>query len=131
MSKFLQKITATGIHGRFNYECNFQEGVNVVYGKNGTGKTTLIHILANLLNADYARFAALVFNTIKVEMSDGTIINLECERTKDSHGSSLVQICLNKKPLFQNLKTSYLSSISERETLHLSILFSTSFSFSI
>jgi Cdc6-like AAA superfamily ATPase len=80
MSKFIKNIIATGVHGRIDLQCQFQEGVNIIYGKNGTGKTTLLHMMANLLNADYERFMALNFKTVKVELSDGEVIIIELEK---------------------------------------------------
>jgi len=80
MPDFVKKMTAIGVHGRFDMRVDFQPGINVVYGHNGTGKTTLVHILANALNRDYARFAWLLFDTIRIDL-DGESINLKRQQT--------------------------------------------------
>ena len=80
MSEFVKSVNVIGLHGQFDFFCNFQEGVNVIYGKNGTGKTTLLHIIANVLNRDFTRFAALEFKQIKVEFSKGESLTIELER---------------------------------------------------
>jgi len=74
MPRYIKHIEAQGVLGRFDIDQEFQEGVNVLFGKNGTGKTTLLHILANLLNGDYKRFAFIEFRKIKVQLDDGTNI---------------------------------------------------------
>lgn len=42
MPRYVKHIEAEGVLGRFDIDQEFQEGVNVLYGKNGTGKTTLL-----------------------------------------------------------------------------------------
>jgi len=69
-----------GLHGQFDYSCQFQEGINVVYGRNGSGKTTLLHVLANVLNGDYLRFAALDFAHMEVRFSDGQSVKIELDK---------------------------------------------------
>lgn len=80
MSEFVKSVNVIGLHGQFDFSCNFQEGVNVIYGKNGTGKTTLLHIIANVLNRDFIRFAALEFKQIRVEFSTGESLTIELEK---------------------------------------------------
>lgn len=74
MPRYIKHIEAQGVLGRFDIDQEFQEGVNVLFGRNGTGKTTLLHILANLLNGDYQRFFFIEFERIQVQLDDGTNI---------------------------------------------------------
>lgn len=76
MAIAIESVRAIGIHDRFDLELTFQPGVNILHGKNGTGKTTLLHILANILNGDFERFAFLPFETIEVCLDDGQRIKL-------------------------------------------------------
>lgn len=76
MANAIESVSAVGIHDRFDLELTFQSGVNILHGKNGTGKTTLLHILANILNGDFERFAFLPFETIEVRLDDGQRIKL-------------------------------------------------------
>ncbi len=45
MSRFIKHLEAIGIHGRFDIKLDFKDGINIIHGSNGTGKTTLLHIL--------------------------------------------------------------------------------------
>ncbi len=74
MLSHVTRLKASGIYGRFNLEQEFQPGVNIIYGKNGTGKTTFLHILANVLNADYRRFVYLQFDSVEVGFDDGRVV---------------------------------------------------------
>jgi len=76
MANSVRYIKAVGIHERFDLEQSFQSGVNIIFGKNGTGKTTLLHIIANILNGDFERFAFLPFETIEVHLDKGEKIKL-------------------------------------------------------
>jgi ABC-type cobalamin/Fe3+-siderophores transport system ATPase subunit len=77
MSQFIKSVHAKGIHGRFDIEMEFQDGVNIIFGRNGTGKTTLLHILANAVNADFERFVYLAFEEIDLGLEDEIKIHIE------------------------------------------------------
>ncbi|MDC9621102.1 AAA family ATPase [Xenorhabdus sp. XENO-7] len=72
----IKKVELKGIHKRYNLEIDFNESLNILYGKNGTGKSTLIHIIANIANCDFIRFAFLEFISIKVIYSNDTSVCL-------------------------------------------------------
>jgi predicted ATPase len=54
------------LHNYLDIDLNFVEGLNVIYGKNGKGKTTVLHIIANILELDFSRFTHIKFNSISV-----------------------------------------------------------------
>ena len=97
MSSYVKSIEATGIYGRFDMTMEFEPGVNVVYGKNGTGKTTLVHILANALNGEFARFAFLIFESIQVQLDD-TMIRLLKQMKK---GQEQIQVKVDNKVILE------------------------------
>ena len=70
MSQFIKRLEAIGIHGRFDINLDFQDGINIVHGSNGTGKTTLLHILANAVNEDFRRFGYLKFQKLIITLDD-------------------------------------------------------------
>jgi energy-coupling factor transporter ATP-binding protein EcfA2 len=60
-----------GLHRRLSFDLEFFDDISILYGRNGSGKTTVLHILANILNRSWDRFAFLDFDRIDVELSDG------------------------------------------------------------
>lgn len=76
MANYVKSLRASAIYGRIDLEQDFEPSINVIYGKNGVGKTTLLHILANTLNGQYERFAFLNFDSIHIELSDNTSIEI-------------------------------------------------------
>src|SRR5436190_11966015 len=76
MANSVRYIKAVGIFERFDLEQEFQPGVNILHGRNGTGKTTLLQILANILNGDFERFAFLPFETIDVDLDKNEKIKM-------------------------------------------------------
>lgn len=95
MSNYIKSVVAFGLHSRFNLpKIMFQNGVNILHGKNGTGKTTLLHILANILNGDYRRFAYLQFRAIEAVLDDETRIRVQRRKGLKKEGST-IQVIVN------------------------------------
>ena len=72
----IAKIEVNGLHNQFDVDLTLLPGLNVIYGKNGRGKTTLLHLLANVLELDFSRFAHIEFQRIFVQTSNGHSIEL-------------------------------------------------------
>ncbi|NLR38800.1 AAA family ATPase [Novosphingobium sp. ERW19] len=70
-------LSVEGLHNRLSFEINLHPGMNIIYGKNGIGKTTLLHIIANLSEADIERFRHLSFRRIEIKNSEGKSVRLE------------------------------------------------------
>lgn len=78
----ISQLRVQGLHGQFNVLLNLNTALNVIYGKNGRGKTTILHILANALELDFKRFQHLAFKSIDIETHQGGAIRI----TKGTHG---------------------------------------------
>jgi predicted ATP-binding protein involved in virulence len=72
----LRNIEAILLYGHFYLKHTFVNGVNIVYGDNGGGKTTLLNILTNALNGNFNRFVFLEFSMINIEFDDGKILSI-------------------------------------------------------
>jgi predicted ATPase len=70
----IKRVELRGIHRRYDLNMDFTGSLNILYGQNGTGKSTLIHILANAANCDFVRFAFLEFEDIKVFYSNDAYV---------------------------------------------------------
>ena len=67
----ISEIKIIGLHKQFNVDLKFGRGLNVLYGKNGRGKTTVLHVIANALELDFARFRFLQFDRIELGTFNG------------------------------------------------------------
>lgn len=76
----IHRVEVSGLHGHQAFEVTLKPGLNIFHGKNGGGKTTFLHILANLVERDIGRFGFLVFERIKVETFSGASLELRQAR---------------------------------------------------
>lgn len=76
-SSWIESVEVEGLHKRLNFKLNFKPGINIIYGRNGLGKTTLLHVIANLSEMDIDRFAHLAFSRIEICGSNGGKVRLE------------------------------------------------------
>ena len=95
MNIFIQRLKVTGLYDRFDLEVEFAEGVNVVYGINGSGKTALLHILTNAANLDLERFTALRFRSVTLEVSNGTLIEYRAVPWSENRNFAAVTLYIN------------------------------------
>lgn len=82
----IRSIEANFLYGHFHLKHNFIDGINILYGDNGGGKTTLLNILTNALNGNFNRFSYLDFSNIDIELNDGRILSIS-KNLPDSYES--------------------------------------------
>ena len=99
MDQFIKRLVAVGLHGHFDLDISFSDGVNIVYGINGAGKTTLLHILTNAVNLDLVRFSAIRFQTIQLEITNGSIIKLEGRQKRNIRRHSQVILSIDDEQI--------------------------------
>lgn len=75
----IRRIRVEGLHQQFDVDLTFKPGLNIIYGKNGTGKTTVLHLLANALELDFKRFSYLQFHRITIENGSGDALEITKE----------------------------------------------------
>ena len=88
---YLKEINLEGIHKRYDLSIDFNENLTVLHGQNGTGKSTLIHIIANIANCDFIRFAFLEFKKIEVTYSDGTKVRVSQNEIDDDDKEIIIE----------------------------------------
>lgn len=72
-------VRIVGLHHQFHVDLQLGHGLNVLYGKNGKGKTTLLHVLANFKELDFDRFKYLQFKRIEITTYRGDNFTIERE----------------------------------------------------
>lgn len=114
MSNYIKAIHAKGLFGRYDLQQDFYPGINVLYSNNGGGKTTLLHILANILNGDFERFAFLEFQSISVLFDDekSVKLNRSKQRSQAELHDTLITLDINEGEI---LKTFSVSEIQNDE----------------
>ena len=75
-SNGIASVLVEGLHDQLDVELSFNPGLNIIYGKNGRGKTTLLHLIANALELDFARFSNLRFRKITLDTFDGNQLEI-------------------------------------------------------
>lgn len=80
---FISSITLEGVHNRYKLQVNLFKSLNILHGQNGTGKTTLLHAIANMANCDFLRFVYLNFSKIGIVYSNGNWV--EIARTSEEY----------------------------------------------
>lgn len=66
MEKIIKSITIRGLWDIKDVSLALNEDVNIIIGGNGTGKTTLLRIVAGLLNVDLQLIDDIVFNDVLI-----------------------------------------------------------------
>lgn len=77
MGSTLSELRITSLFGRYNYQLEFHPEISILHGDNGAGKTTILHIIANLMGRDFKRFEFLEFAKIEMEFSGGESVTVE------------------------------------------------------
>lgn len=100
------------LHHYLDIDLEFSEGLNVIYGKNGKGKTTVLHIIANILELDFSRFSHIKFHSISVASFSGDVLDL----AQDDDG--LIGASFNKKIIGLSNEVKYpILSATEEEII--------------
>ena len=67
----VSSIEVSGFWQKYKVASNFDDNVNIVIGKNGTGKTTFMNILHAVLSVDATGLFENDFSTATLQLSDG------------------------------------------------------------
>ncbi|EFB8839832.1 AAA family ATPase [Escherichia coli] len=66
----IQSIAINGFWQRLNALCSFNDDVNIIIGRNGTGKTTFMNILHSILSIDLDGINNNDFNSAEIKLKD-------------------------------------------------------------
>lgn len=74
--KGISEVSVEGLHDQFDFNIELNPGLNIIYGKNGRGKTTLLHLLGNALELDFERFTYIRFQRVIIRTFSGDRLEL-------------------------------------------------------
>ncbi|WP_373350799.1 AAA family ATPase [Acinetobacter bereziniae] len=66
----LLSFNAKKIFGVFDFNIGFNKDINIIIGKNGTGKTTLLKIIIAIFSKDYIYLSKIKFDSIVLSFRD-------------------------------------------------------------
>lgn len=76
--KKIDKVVIEGFWGDKKITLKLKEDVNFLIGVNGSGKTTIINLIAAALNADFSTLDRLQFKKILIQLDDYDIKTKKC-----------------------------------------------------
>jgi len=81
----LKKIAVEDLFGIFDHEVAMDrpEGVTIIHGPNGFGKTVMLEMVAATVQGDLDIFRSIPFREFSVEFDDGSSLRLVCVGTCD------------------------------------------------
>jgi len=68
----IEEISITDFWNRTDVICKFNSDVNIIIGKNGTGKTTFMNIVHAVLSVDLDGIIEHDFRAVKIKLADGS-----------------------------------------------------------
>ncbi|CNJ06816.1 AAA family ATPase [Yersinia bercovieri] len=71
MNHILSHFEIIGLHGYKNLRLEFTGLATIIVAENGTGKTTLLNALNNILTCNFKNLSTLNFNSIRIKFTDG------------------------------------------------------------
>ncbi|MDX9719425.1 MAG: AAA family ATPase [Myxococcota bacterium] len=89
----VRRIEIRGLFRQYHHQIDLrsEERVTILHGRNGVGKTMTLSLLHALFRGDYERFFRVPFESFRVELSDGSFLQLlpkpkpRKERTTPNH----------------------------------------------
>lgn len=73
----LKEISIKKLFGYIDTGIDFDNDIKIIFGKNGTGKTTILRIIDIIFNGQLEKLGGIVFQKIELKFSSGDILSIE------------------------------------------------------
>jgi predicted ATP-binding protein involved in virulence len=84
----ITKLLVKGLHGRYDYNVEFNEDLTFLFGANGSGKTTILDMLSSVITGELYRLFNYEFDSLELyyldENTGEEIIKIKLNITVDS-----------------------------------------------
>jgi energy-coupling factor transporter ATP-binding protein EcfA2 len=98
----IKLLKASKIYNTLNFDLVFNPDVNILYGINGCGKTTVLKLLNKIFNCDFQYFESINFREIMLKYSiEKETYNIKFVKSKIEKEKGAFQITSNH-PIIQN-----------------------------
>ena len=71
------------LYGRINLKLNFNEDINLIYGDNGCGKTTVLNIISYILKGDFIPLSKYSFDKLKLVFNLNSSVEIKTDKNRD------------------------------------------------
>ena len=72
----IKKIKINGLHGYFQYDINLNEDISLLYGKNGSGKTTVLNLIEFIIGGEIYKLKDITFKNVTITTTDNELLKL-------------------------------------------------------
>ena len=72
----IKKIKINGLHGYFQYDINLNEDISLLYGKNGSGKTTVLNLIEFIIGGEFYKLRDITFKDVIITTTDNKFLKL-------------------------------------------------------
>lgn len=72
----IKKIKINGLHGYFQYDINLNEDISLLYGKNGSGKTTVLNLIEFIIGGEIYKLKDITFKNVIITTTDNELLQL-------------------------------------------------------
>lgn len=77
-SSYISKVKVTGLCGELDIEWSVERGVNILSGVNGSGKSTIVHAISDLLTTGvFTQNPLKPISNIEILFEDGSVLSSE------------------------------------------------------
>jgi predicted ATP-binding protein involved in virulence len=83
----INKISVTKLFGVFNHviPLNTEEGITIIHGPNGFGKTVLLRMVNGFFNSQYSELRTIPFTEFRLDFDDGSHVEVTKSREQKNN----------------------------------------------
>ncbi|MDW8649617.1 AAA family ATPase [Streptococcus suis] len=101
---YIKSMNISKLHGIYNYNIEFNEDITILYGENGSGKTTILAMLESILTAQIWQLFQYEFHSIIVE-SD-TKYSISINKCIDNESGLYLKVEIKDNSKEENIRIS-------------------------
>ena len=83
MSKSIQRLQVSGLHGRLDVTIDFLDDVSIFMGPNGIGKSTVLNIFVFCLTRQWQRLAKQSFDSVYIRFANDQVVHISRKECLD------------------------------------------------